>query len=146
MATMSIKLPTISKDFPVSFAAAQKLYQVISEKPTDSPFSLRRNVVKLFKAFDEQLKDWELPALHNTEFTTVTSVLSERQLGLKSSNYLKFTTRILLKLKAIPKDTLALTGLTTRIRLFWRIQREIKTILNFSKRFMIKRFASCLKT
>ncbi|MFK8797903.1 IpaB/EvcA family protein [Lentilactobacillus parabuchneri] len=72
-----------AKDFPVSFAAAQKLYQVISEKPTDSPFSLRRNVVKLFKAFDEQLKDWELPALHNTEFTTVTSVLSERQLGLK---------------------------------------------------------------
>ncbi|KRK68937.1 hypothetical protein FC79_GL002226 [Lentilactobacillus buchneri DSM 20057] len=71
------------QDFPVSFEAAQKLYQVITDKPTDSPFGLRRNVVKLFKAFDEQLKDWELPALHNTEFTTLTSVLSERQLGLK---------------------------------------------------------------
>lgn len=71
------------QDFPISFEAAKKLYQVITDKPTDSPFGLRRNVVKLFKVFDEQLKDWELPALHNTEFTTLTSVLSERQLGLK---------------------------------------------------------------
>lgn len=71
------------QDFPISFEAAKKLYQVITDKPTDSPFGLRRNVVKLFKVFDEQLKDWKLPALHNTEFTTLTSVLSERQLGLK---------------------------------------------------------------
>lgn len=71
------------QDFPISFEAAKKLYQVITDKPTDSPFGLRRNVVKLFKVFDEQLKDWELSALHNTEFTTLTSVLSERQLGLK---------------------------------------------------------------
>ncbi|PAL01236.1 IpaB/EvcA family protein [Lentilactobacillus parakefiri] len=71
------------QDFPISFEAAKKLYQVITDKPTDSPFGLRRNVVKLFKASDEQLKEWELPALHNTEFTTLTSVLSERQLGLK---------------------------------------------------------------
>lgn len=81
------KLSTVAdklkKDFPVSYAAAEKLYALITDKPTDSPFGLRRNVVKLFKSFDEQLKDWELPALHNTEFTTLTSVLSERQLGLK---------------------------------------------------------------
>lgn len=80
LATVADKL---KKDFPVSYAAAEKLYAIITDKPTDSPFSLRRNVVKLFKAFDEQLKDWELPALHNTEFTTLTSVLSERQLGLE---------------------------------------------------------------
>lgn len=73
----------LKQDFPVSLAAAEKLYQVITEKPTDSPFGLRRNVVKLFKAFDEQLKQWELPPLHNTEFTTLTSVLSKRQLNLQ---------------------------------------------------------------
>ncbi|WP_203639429.1 IpaB/EvcA family protein [Levilactobacillus wangkuiensis] len=72
-----------TKDYPISFAAAQKLYQVITEKPVDSPFSLRRNVVKLFKAFDAQLEAWSLPALHNTEFTTLTSVLSKRQLSLQ---------------------------------------------------------------
>lgn len=70
------------QDYPVSFAAAQKLYGVITEKPVDSPFTLRRNVVKLFKAFDAQLEAWHLPALHNTEFTTLSSVLSKRQLGL----------------------------------------------------------------
>ncbi|GAY74219.1 hypothetical protein NBRC111893_2365 [Lentilactobacillus kosonis] len=71
-----------SQDFPISYEAAKKLYAVITAKPTNSPFALRRNVVKLFKAFDEQLKAWGLPQLHNTEFTTVSNVLSERQLGL----------------------------------------------------------------
>lgn len=72
-----------TRDYPISFAAAQKLYATITEKPVDSPFSLRRNVVKLFKAFDAQLEAWHLPALHNTEFTTLTSVLSKRQLSLE---------------------------------------------------------------
>jgi len=71
------------KDYPISLAAAKKLYAVITAKPVDSPFTLRRNVVKLFKAFDAQLEAWHLPALHNTEFTTLTSVMSKRQLGLK---------------------------------------------------------------
>ncbi|WP_268913913.1 IpaB/EvcA family protein [Lentilactobacillus sp. SPB1-3] len=72
----------LSQDFPVSYQAAEKLYAVITAKPTNSPFALRRNVVKLFKAFDEQLQAWGLPQLHNTEFTTVSNVLSERQLNL----------------------------------------------------------------
>lgn len=72
-----------TKDYPVSFAAAQKLYATITAKPVDSPFNLRRNVVKLFKAFDAQLEAWNLPALHNTEFTTLVSVLSKRQLSLQ---------------------------------------------------------------
>ncbi|WP_283679309.1 IpaB/EvcA family protein [Lentilactobacillus sp. Marseille-Q4993] len=72
----------LKKDFPVTFEAAKKLYDLITEKPTDSPFGLRRNVVKLFKAFDEQLKEWQLPPLHNTEFTTLSNVLSQRQLNL----------------------------------------------------------------
>ncbi len=73
----------LKKDFPVSFAAAEKIYNIITEKPTNSPFELRRNVVKIFKAFDNQLKQWELPPLHNSEFTTVTTVLSKRQLNLE---------------------------------------------------------------
>ncbi|GLB47236.1 hypothetical protein WR164_12150 [Philodulcilactobacillus myokoensis] len=75
--------PELKKLYPVSLAAAKKLYRIITEKPTDSPFGLRRNVVKLFKAFDEQLKDWNLPPLHNLEFATIGSVLSKRQLGLQ---------------------------------------------------------------
>ncbi|PWF99337.1 IpaB/EvcA family protein [Levilactobacillus bambusae] len=75
--------PELERDYPVALAAAEKLYQLISEKKIDSPFTLRRNVVKLFKAFDDQLTEWHLPALHNPEFTTITSVLSERQLRLK---------------------------------------------------------------
>lgn len=72
-----------AKDYPVTLPAAQKLYDVITEKPVDSPFTLRRNVVKLFKAFDDQLQKWGFPALNNQEFTTLTSVLSERQLRLE---------------------------------------------------------------
>ncbi|QMU09067.1 IpaB/EvcA family protein [Levilactobacillus suantsaii] len=71
------------RDYPISLEAAQKLYALITAKPIDSPFTLRRNVVKLFRAFDEQLEAWHLPALHNAEFTTLTSVVSKRQLGLQ---------------------------------------------------------------
>lgn len=71
------------QDYPISLAAAQKLYALLTAKPVTSPFTFRRNVVKLFKAFDEQLEAWHLPALHNTEFTTLTSVVSKRQLKLQ---------------------------------------------------------------
>lgn len=73
----------LEKDYPISFAAAKKLHALITEKPVDSPFTLRRNVVKLFKAFDEQLKDWGLPPINMTEFATVSNVVSERQLRLE---------------------------------------------------------------
>ncbi|UQS84980.1 IpaB/EvcA family protein [Apilactobacillus apisilvae] len=72
----------LQKDYPVSLKAADKIYQIITEKATDSPFGLRRNVVKLFKAFDDQLTKWGLPALHNNEYATISSVVSERQLNL----------------------------------------------------------------
>lgn len=73
----------LKTDFPVAYEAAEKLYAVITAKPINSPFSLRRNVVKLFKAFDEQMAAWNLAPLHSTEFTTLSSVLSERQLTLR---------------------------------------------------------------
>lgn len=77
------------QNFPIATAAAKRLYQIITEKPTDSPFAFRRNVVKLFKAFDGQMKGWKLPELHLTDFAMVTSVFSKRQLGLKVSQVFK---------------------------------------------------------
>ena len=44
---------------------------------------MRRQIVKLFRLFDEQMQAWGLPALHNNDFTTLTPALSERQLRLK---------------------------------------------------------------
>ena len=73
----------LSADYPVAFAAAQKMYDKIAERDIDSPFEMRRQIVKLYRLFDEQLLDWGLPALHNNEFTTVSPVLSARQLRLK---------------------------------------------------------------
>lgn len=70
---------TLEKDYPTALAAADKIYDIITEKPTDSPFGFRRNVVKLFRVFDEQLTKWGLPALHNNEYATISSVVSERQ-------------------------------------------------------------------
>ncbi|GAX02303.1 hypothetical protein [Secundilactobacillus silagei] len=73
----------LENDYPISFAAAKKLYALITEKPVDSPFTLRRNVVKLFKSFDDQLKDWGLPPINMTEFATISNVVSKRQLRLE---------------------------------------------------------------
>lgn len=73
----------LSTDYPVAFAAAEKMYAKIAERRIDSPFEMRRQIVKLYQLFDDQLLDWGLPALHNNEFTTVSPVLSERQLRLK---------------------------------------------------------------
>ena len=72
-----------NRDFPKSMAGARKLYRIITAKPTDSPFGMRRNVVKLFKAYDDQLKQWNLPPLQNLAFTTLSSVFSEHQLRLQ---------------------------------------------------------------
>lgn len=69
----------VADDFPQAFPAAQKLYGVITQKAVDTPFAMRRAVVKLFKAFDDQMTAWHLPMLHGTEFVTMQSVLSERQ-------------------------------------------------------------------
>ena len=66
-------------NYPQAWPAAKRLYAVISHKPVDTPFAMRRTVVKLFKAFDDQMTAWHLPVLHGTEFVTVQSVLSERQ-------------------------------------------------------------------
>lgn len=73
----------LASDYPVAYAAAKKMYGKIAERRIDSPFEMRRQIVKLYQLFDEQLLEWGLPALHNNEFTTVSPVLSARQLRLK---------------------------------------------------------------
>ena len=44
---------------------------------------MRRTIIKVYSLFDEQMQQWGLPALHNNEYTTVSPVLSERQLRLE---------------------------------------------------------------
>lgn len=77
------RLAKVTADFPKSWDAAQKLYAVIAAKPVETPFAMRRTVVKLFKAFDEQMGLWDLPLLHGSEFVTMQSVFSEHQLRLE---------------------------------------------------------------
>lgn len=72
----------LKEHYPKALAAAKKLYAQITEKPVDSPFGMRRMVVKLFRIFDEQMQDWDLPKLNNNKFTTLSPVLSKRQLRL----------------------------------------------------------------
>lgn len=71
------------RDCPISLAGAQNVYQIISAKPVESPFTLRRTVVKAFEAFDTQLEKWQLPTVGGKEFVTLGSVFSKRQLRLE---------------------------------------------------------------
>lgn len=74
---------TLKDNYPVAFAAAQKLYGEITAKSIKSPFDMRRCVIKVFSLFDRQMEEWGLPALNNNKFTTLSPVLSERQLRLE---------------------------------------------------------------
>lgn len=73
----------LQRRYPVAFASAQLLYQRVMTKPVKSPFTMRRTIVKLFRLFDEQMQQWGLPALHNNQFTSLSPVLSQRQLRLE---------------------------------------------------------------
>ena len=72
----------LNQRYPLALKTAQALYAQAFDKAVDSPYAMRRVIVRLFKLFDEQMRAWQLPPLHNTEFTTVSPVLSERQLRL----------------------------------------------------------------
>lgn len=73
----------LSSNYPTAFAAAQKIYREITKKPIKDAFDMWRSIVKIYSLFDEQMKEWGLPALNNNKFTTLSPVLSERQLRLK---------------------------------------------------------------
>lgn len=70
-------------NYPEALAAAKKIYADITAKPIKSPFDMRRTIVKLYSLFDTQMQAWGLPALHQNEYTTLSPVLSERQLRLE---------------------------------------------------------------
>ncbi|WP_288635919.1 IpaB/EvcA family protein [uncultured Limosilactobacillus sp.] len=72
----------LQEKYPTALAAAQKIYREIAAKPIQSPFDMRRSIVKIYSLFDQQMQDWGLPALHNNEYTTLSPVLSDRQLRL----------------------------------------------------------------
>ncbi|AMV60689.1 Hypothetical protein ADU72_0863 [Pediococcus damnosus] len=71
------------RDYPITLTVVQKLYNLITEKPVNSPFAVRRTVVSLFAEFDKQLKSLDLPTLGSSEFVTLESVMSQRQLRLE---------------------------------------------------------------
>lgn len=73
----------LQENYPLALAAAKKIYQEIAAKPIKSPFDMRRTIVRLYGLFDEQMQEWGMPALHNNEYTTVSPVLSARQLRLE---------------------------------------------------------------
>ncbi|WP_304652369.1 IpaB/EvcA family protein [uncultured Ligilactobacillus sp.] len=83
-------LPKFKENYPLSLAAAQKLYALMTEKPLKTAFELRRGVVRLWKSFDKQLGDWNLLAMQLNDFITLTPVLSERQLRLETSALFEF--------------------------------------------------------
>jgi hypothetical protein len=71
------------KDYPIAYVAAKELFAEVTKKPVDSPFAMRRAVVKMFKGFDAQMKAWGMPELHSSEFATLSSVFSQRQLRMQ---------------------------------------------------------------
>lgn len=76
---------TFADSFPKAWEASGLLMdQLVIDKIVD-PASMHRAIVAAFKGFDAQMISWNLPELHNQEFTTVTPVLSERQLRLPVS-------------------------------------------------------------
>lgn len=74
---------TLQAKYPQALAAAKQLYAKITAKPIKAPFDMRRTIVRLYSLFDEQMQAWGLPALHQNEYTTLSPVLSERQLRLE---------------------------------------------------------------
>lgn len=76
-------LKQFKNDYPIAFAGAETIYKNVVSASVESPFTMHRAIVKLFKAFDNQMALWGMPKLHCTEFATLSSVLSQRQLRMQ---------------------------------------------------------------
>lgn len=83
-------LPKLQELYPQATVAAQKLYALLTEKKLETAFELRRAVVRLWKAFDEQLSAWQLLPMQLNDFITLTPVLSSRQLRLPVNSLFEF--------------------------------------------------------
>ncbi|MDR3189933.1 MAG: IpaB/EvcA family protein [Lactobacillaceae bacterium] len=68
--------------FPKAWAATDILFNEMQPSEIVDTFTMHQAIVTLFKSFDAIMVTWDLPELHNQDFTTVTPVLSERQLRL----------------------------------------------------------------
>lgn len=76
-------LPKLRELYPKATAQAEKLYAIITAKPLDSAFNVRRAIVKLYKSFDEALKSYGLYEMNLNSYVSLTPVLSDRQLRLE---------------------------------------------------------------
>lgn len=73
----------LQEKYPNALAAAKKIYAEITKKPIKNAFDMWRSITKIFNLYDQQMEAWGLPALNNNRFTTLSPVLSERQLRLE---------------------------------------------------------------
>lgn len=73
----------LQNNYPKALAAAKKIYAEITKKPIKNAFDMWRSIVKIYSLYDQQMEEWGLPALNNDKFTTLSPVLSERQLRLE---------------------------------------------------------------
>ncbi|MCM0582425.1 IpaB/EvcA family protein [Weissella diestrammenae] len=71
--------------YPEAWAAAELIYDQMSAEHIKDPFTVHQAITTLFKAFDAQMIAWNLPELHNQEFTTITPVISKEQAQLPVS-------------------------------------------------------------
>lgn len=83
-------LPKFQELYPKATVAAQKLYALLIEKKLETAFELRRAIVRVWKAFDEQLAAWQLLPMQLNDFVTLTPVLSARQLRLPVKSLFEF--------------------------------------------------------
>lgn len=76
-------LPKLRELYPKATAQAERLFAVITSKPLDSAFNVRRMLVKLYKEFDQTLLSYGLSEMNLTIYTSVTPVLSQHQLRVQ---------------------------------------------------------------
>ena len=75
-------LPKLQELYPQTTFQAQKLFKLITLKPLDSTFNIRRALVRLYKGFDEALASYGLYEMNLNTYVSVTPVLSKHQLNL----------------------------------------------------------------
>lgn len=69
--------------YPEAFKYAQRLYATMTAKVIDSPFALRRAIVKTFRDFDAMLDELGYMPMPHDQFVALSPVLSERQTKLE---------------------------------------------------------------
>lgn len=68
--------------FPEAWQGATLIFDQMAIDHIVDAFTLHQAIVTAFDGFDAMMITWQLPELNSKEFTTVTPVLSERQLRL----------------------------------------------------------------